>query len=509
MGAPASRRVWRKRDVPAVYVGTYRDPAGMRACVFVDPQSGRMLGPMNLQLAERCSRSFPAPRVGAAPASRPGRLGLLTYYRVEWEGHRKGPDGDARGVFLRFEEGGESRDLGAMAVEGYLAGLLGDTRKIEALQEPVEIERAQWGLLLARHEAAAVAHLPRLQGLLEEGTCHTVRAMTQLLVQGRRGLAELPEPASPDELFSALRRPGPLHIPPTALQGYALAPPGLIKHRADERLEGYPEPDAGPFEPWPDLIHGLRAAGVDAWRAALRALQGAGESGEVLALGLDAGGRLAVEEDGRIHRLLWCSPEPATGLRFGDVVRVQRQEDRLGWAEPCGRNEAARAVELLRAAGTSTAQALLARAAEEGAARWEVWTPPPDAKGIQEALVVHPSVEHARRLERQLPGTGTGRERLGAMLAAVAAYWGSGAFEDAWILIGRMPSLLPETSDAPVLRAARLLHRWLEHGHVDEAEEEARNELSYVWDGTLGPLIEELGPALAGRCAELLENAGL
>ena len=79
MGAPASRRVWVKRAVNAVYVGTYADPAGMTACVFADPRSGRAIGPMNLRLGPRTLRSFPAPRVGAPPDARPGRVGHLEY----------------------------------------------------------------------------------------------------------------------------------------------------------------------------------------------------------------------------------------------------------------------------------------------------------------------------------------------------------------------------------------------------------------------------------------------
>ncbi len=479
MGRPASWKVWQKRSSTAVYVGTYADPAGMSACVFADPRSGRAIGPLNLRLGERTGWTLPAPRVGAPPDAPPGRVGHLEYYGIEWTGRDKGPAQEPRGVFLRFEESAESRGLTTLAVDALLLGLLGDPRQLEALVDPAEVERAHWGLLLARHE--------------EEARRLLTRAKTLLAAAAHRGLLSLTE-----LLFRRLAPP----ISREALAGFELAEPGVLRRAPSPKLEGCIEPDAGPFAEGPgDVLRFLHAAGTEAWREGLRALPQARESGEVTALGLDAAGRLAVAEDGRISRFRWCSPASAAGLRFGDVLRLQLQTDRIGWAEAVGRNEAARAVEFLREKGE---QAWLA-----AAAAWDHWQGPADAKGIREAVGAHPSVEHARRLEARLPGEGTPHERLCALLALVATYWRAGAFEDAWILLGRMPSILPETEDAPVHRAARMLHEMLESGHLHEATEEARNELGYVWDGTLAFLVEELGPALAGRCAEVFESAGL
>ncbi|HEX7896804.1 MAG TPA: hypothetical protein VF950_03540, partial [Planctomycetota bacterium] len=128
---------------------------------------------------------------------------------------------------------------------------------------------------------------------------------------------------------------------------------------------------------------------------------------------------------------------------------------------------------------------------------------------LREAVLVNPSLEHAKRLERRLPGAGDARRKLGAVLGVVGAYWRAGAFDDARILLGRMPNLLPETQDAPVLRASKLLHALLEGGRLHDATEEERNELSYIWDGALSWLAQELGQAFAGRCAEVLDHAGL
>lgn len=481
MGRPASWRVWTRRALTAVYVGSYRDPAGMNACVFADPRSGRSIGPLNLQLGARTGWTLPAPRVGAPPDARPGRLGHLEYYGIDWQGRAKGPDREPRGVFLRFEEGADARGLSTLAVDGLLIGLLGDPRKLETLEDPAEIERAHWGLLLARHEEVARLHLARAKPALTE--------------ESFRGLQELTE--------LCFRRLVP-RFPRGTFADVELAEPGLLQREPRRKLEGCLEPDAGPFADGPgEIFRFLYAAGPAAWKETLRALPQGRETGEVIALGLDAAGRLAALEEDKIRRWRWCSPEPAAGLRFGDVLRLHVQTDRLGWAEAVGRNEAAKAVELLRSA---KAAALLARAAEEGACPWEVWEQAADGVKIREALAENPSPEHARRLERRLPGGGDGRERLGAVLAVVVAYWRAGAFEDARILLGRLPLLLPETQDAPVWRASKQLHALLEGRHVHDATEEDRNELDYVWDGTLGPLAEELG--FAGRCAEALDNAG-
>ena len=467
MGAPASRRVWVKRSVNAVYVGTYADPAGMTACVFADPRGGRAIGPLNLRLGARTLWSFPAPRVGAPPDARPGRFGHLEYFGIEWEGHRKGPDHEPRGVFLRFEESQDSKHLPTLAADPLLLGLLGDARKIEALREPAELGAALWGLILGRHEAAAVALAARAGP--------EARAKTDLVFRGKA-------------------------LPHAAAAGYVLAPPGVLALKERERMEGYPEPNAGPFaQASDDPIVLTRAAGVDVWRALLRSLDGARE-GEAIALGFDAAGHFYAAENGRIERYPWCADQAMP--RFGDVLRLQLQEDRIGWAESLGRNEAAKVVDTLP-------PPLLARAAEEGHASWDTWerTMAVDAD-LREAVLVNPSLEHARRLERRLPGSGDGRRKLGAVLAVVAAYWRAGAFDDARILLGRMPNLLPETEDAPVLRASKYLHALLEGRHVHDAPEEERNELSYIWDGALGPLAAELGQAFSGRCAEALDNAG-
>ncbi|HEX7900285.1 MAG TPA: hypothetical protein VF950_21130, partial [Planctomycetota bacterium] len=311
MGAPASRRVWVKRSVNAVYVGTYADPAGMTACVFADPRGGRAIGPMNLRLGARTLRSFPAPRVGAPPDARPGRFGHLEYYGIEWEGHRKGPDQERRGVFLRFEESPESKHLPTLAADPLLLGLLGDARKIEALREPAETGPALWGLILGRHEAAAIALAARMDP--------EARALTGLVFGGKT-------------------------LPPASAAGYVLAPPGVLALKEQEGLEGYPEPDAGPFSDGAaDPVRFTRAAGVEAWRALLRALDGARESGEAIALGFDAPGHFYAAENGGIRRFHWCAEQAPP--RFGDVLRLQLQEDRVGWAESLGRNEAAKVVD--------------------------------------------------------------------------------------------------------------------------------------------------------------------
>jgi hypothetical protein len=483
---PLNRRVWRRRSVPAVFVGAFADPAGMRACVFADPGSGRAIGPMNLQLGARTGWTAPAPRVGAPPDARPGALGLLDHYRIEWEGHKKGPDAEARGVFLRFEPGPESRDLGTLAVDGFLLGLLGDDRRLQALREPVEVARAQWGLIVGRHAATAAAHLARVKKACDKESRRRLEALTALVFQATR----------------------PKKLP---LERHELVAPGVIQPAPHPQIEGFVEPDPGPFaDGTEELPRFLRAGGVAAWREGLRGLEEAAEVDGLLALGVDAAGRLAVvpRAGGAIERLHLCCPDSAS-LRFGDAVRLIRQRDRVGWIEPAGANAAAEALDVLREERSAAARGWVARAAEEGATSWERWKGPSDARGIREALGAHPSAEHARRLEKSLPGEGAGHEKLGAVLTAAAAYWRAGAFEDAWILLGRMPSILPETADAPVLRAARRLHRGLEHGHFPDADEEAANELSSVWDGTLAAVIDDLGPALAARCAQLFEDAGL
>jgi hypothetical protein len=279
-----------------------------------------------------------------------------------------------------------------------------------------------------------------------------------------------------------------------SLKDFEVVEPGVLQPRARHNPEACVEPDPGPFAPGPrDPLRFLRAAGADVYRDALKSLENASERADVLALGLDAGGRLAVATPAT-ELLRWCSPEAPP--RFGDILRLTLQDDRVAWAEIAG-NDPAKAVDLLRAEESTRSKALL------GLATWEGW----DVGRIPEALSVNPSVEHARRIEPRLPGEGTSHEKLRAVLSVVAAYWRAEAFEDAWILLGRMPSLLPETKDAPVLRAARYLHRLLEGRHVHDATEEAREELSNIWDGTLSLIADEIG--MSGRCFEVLENAGL
>jgi hypothetical protein len=507
MGASLDYRVWARRSLPAVYVGTFSDPAGMTACVFADPRSGRAIGPLNLRLGRATGYTCPAPRVGPPPAAPTGSLGLLEHYRVEWAGPSSGPDREERGVFVGFAPGPETRDLATLAADGLLLGLLALEARIAKLQDPGELERAQWGLLLARAEAAAFRQLPRLKKALPKQSYHDLSAVTALVLGGLRGLTEAPGlfwKGSWPDAFHALRKGAA--VPASALAGYEVFEPGVLRRPPYISPESHVLPDPEPFAPEArDGIRFLLAAGPDVYKKALRSLKGAREVEEAIVLGFDAAGRLGVAEGGTIQVLRWCAPQPSTA-RFGDVIRLILQDDRVAWTEPSGRNEAAKAVDLLQAA---KAEAWLARAAEEGLFSWEAWEKTAEGTEIRTSIGLNPSAEHARRLERRLPGTGTGHARLTAVLAVVAAYWRAGAFDDARILLGRLPNLLPETLDAPVLRASKRLHALLEGRHVHDASEEARNELSIVWDGTLSQIAGELGQAFSGRCAEVLENAGL
>lgn len=502
MGRPLDYRVWARRSAPAAYVGTFRDPAGQTACVFADPRSGRAIGPLNLRLGRPAAYACPAPRVGPPPAAEPGRLGLLEYYRVEWEGHRSGPDREERGVFLRFEPGPESMELAERVVDGLLLGLLALEPRIAALSDPMDVERAHWGLILAGAKDVALRHVGLLKRKLEKESWHELAAVTGLVFGALADVPAFRWKGGWPEAFHALRKGKPL--PPAALEGWEVVEPGVLRHEEWHSPESCVEPDAGPFAPGPyEGVRFLRAAGDGIYKASMRSLPRAVEA-DAIALGPDALGRLAVAPG--LELLRGCAPQDVEGFRFGDVLRLIRQDDRIAWAERTGR-DAAKAVDLLRADGSTRAKALLARAAELGACGWDAW----DGAGvkIREALATNPSVEHARRLEPFLPGEGDSNERLRALLTAVAVYWRAGAFEDAWILLGRMPNLLPETKDAPALRASRFLHGLLEGRHVHDATEEARNELSYVWDGTLNPVVDALGQPLSGRCVEVLDHAGL
>jgi hypothetical protein len=72
--------VWRQQRRSAVFVGRYKDPAGVEALFFLDPEGGNTLGPLVLSLAKTDPAwESPAPSVG-----KPGRLQTGARYTVDY-----------------------------------------------------------------------------------------------------------------------------------------------------------------------------------------------------------------------------------------------------------------------------------------------------------------------------------------------------------------------------------------------------------------------------------------
>jgi hypothetical protein len=87
--------VWRQQRRSAVFIGRYRDPAGVEALFFLDPEGGATLGPLVLSLARTDPGwESPAPSVGEPGPLRTGARYRLDYHFV---GSSDAPAGAAGG----------------------------------------------------------------------------------------------------------------------------------------------------------------------------------------------------------------------------------------------------------------------------------------------------------------------------------------------------------------------------------------------------------------------------
>lgn len=182
--ASAPARQWRKLSRSAVYLGAVKDYSGAGAVYFADPQSGRVFGPLDLQLPAKPFSGVPAPRVGAAPRVKTGALGEVVFYTAvtvaagdcpvaaadEGTDASTAPEPPLAGTFLVFASARRQVDWADLlpkirepAALGLLCGYPALREqcepRIQALRDPHEQEAAAIGLLLGGMKSSVLEYL--------------------------------------------------------------------------------------------------------------------------------------------------------------------------------------------------------------------------------------------------------------------------------------------------------------------------------------------------------------
>jgi hypothetical protein len=226
--------VWRQQKRSAVFVGRYKDPAGVEALFFLDPDDGSTLGPLVLSLAKTDPAwECPAPSVG-----KPGPLQTGARYTVEYHfvgssladgdrrrGLRPPGAGDPhraesrRGTFMTATPDPghpdilSAQNLFALAKDPLAKGLVVGTlsgdeagtavAELERLDSADDVRRASEGFRISGNKAGARKFFERRfksTPLLTHVDLADFRYSLPLAIDGLEGLVDAGECVPSDEL---------------------------------------------------------------------------------------------------------------------------------------------------------------------------------------------------------------------------------------------------------------------------------------------------------------------
>jgi hypothetical protein len=377
MGAPARRRIWARKTLDAVFLGTFKDVAGTEALFFFDPATGGAIGPLNLRLADADpGYSIAAPSVGATPDVPLGARGKVEFYVIAWSPARSGGPRSlqegVRGTYLEFvpspapAEPMLLREILESARDPFTKALiLGKASgpeaararaELDALTEEFEIQAALHGFLISRNAADGLRTFelkvrnnpdwylgPNFAGfryefaLLADGLAGLGRAVPcdhsrdehceflGALVGPAKSWAEGRGESVPQEIReSLLKHP---------FSGLGIFPDG----RPHRPTEGYIEPQDGPFLFYADtslslpLLRAVAPDFFDCVRRTTRTLISIPSCVLQSVSSKDGETRVTLKETdlGYEWNVLWkeaAKPEFPTGTRIGVLLRFGKPE---------------------------------------------------------------------------------------------------------------------------------------------------------------------------------------
>jgi hypothetical protein len=297
-GMPISRKAWEKLSVEALYIGTFADPAGFRACFFIEQDTGALLGPFDLDAMPDSPDYQRAPGIGKAPREKTGTSGVLNFYGIVTK-NTVGSDDESligtprEGVFISFQAQNASsknnmlpEQIARTTMNPLVLGLLTGSPEAgrPALEKILSMPGLKendwesetfwnsvlWATMIARSGTAAKKILAEQQ-ISFSNKDEDYNALVPLYFDGLKGLAGLPDPEK-----SRIPLSGPYALRKTAarwinkdtrgLEGYMLD--DLLdyeineidfsnENRATRNMESFVEPEPGPFMreiQWADIL---------------------------------------------------------------------------------------------------------------------------------------------------------------------------------------------------------------------------------------------------------------
>jgi len=243
-GMSIHQAIWRQQRRSTVFVGRYKDPAGVEALFFLDPEGGAILGPLVLSLAKADPGwESPAPSVGKSSHLQTGARYAVDYHFVGSSvasaggaggggigigvgGLARAPgEGDPesaeswRGTFVAAtpDQGHpdilSSQKLFALAkdplAKGLVVGTLGGDEataavaELDGLSSADEVRRALEGFRISGNKAGARRLFERRfksPPLLTDPDLADFRYSLPLAIDGLKGLAEAGECVPSDDL---------------------------------------------------------------------------------------------------------------------------------------------------------------------------------------------------------------------------------------------------------------------------------------------------------------------
>jgi hypothetical protein len=258
-GMPINRKAWEKRSIAALYLGTYKDPAGFRACFFIEQGTGALLGPFDLDAMPDSPEYVKAPGIGKAPGEKPGAAGTLHFHGIVVRS-TVGSDDESlsgtprEGVFISFNaERASSRnnkspqEMVRATQDPFALGLMTGSpeagrfalEKVLSMPGPKENDwesESYWSSVLraamiARSGTAAKRILSEKRISFPD-TDEDYQALVPLYFGGLKGLAALPDPESPRSTLT-----GPYALRRTAARWLQKDTRGLDEYLLDDLLD--------------------------------------------------------------------------------------------------------------------------------------------------------------------------------------------------------------------------------------------------------------------------------
>jgi hypothetical protein len=284
MGVSNRQIVWRLQKRSGVFVGRYKDLAGVEALFFLDPEGGTTLGPLVLSLAKTDPGwESPAPSVGEPGHLEPGARYTVHYHFVGISRFGRPRDEDdpqsaesRRGTFVAAApEPGHSdilsaQQLFALAKDPLAKGLVvaalrGDEAtmamaELDRLASTDEVHRAIEGFRISGNNAGARRLFEHRfkSTLLTNPELADLRYSLPLAIDGLKGLAEAVECVHSDDLaccwLAALVAPARCWEQGKKNEIEAAFREGFVRHAISgnffgkhHRMEGTVEPTNAPF----------------------------------------------------------------------------------------------------------------------------------------------------------------------------------------------------------------------------------------------------------------------